>query len=182
MQDLESYLSGEFREDHRHLDEIEENLDQIAKTFAHAPFCDQTGWAYEVSISRSNAPAKISHSTTAMILTALRALDWSAVEKRPSSAYPIWDDFSPPNVKKPEELTKRIDRAGSAIAPFSDGKGRFEADSLEHAEETEAEIKALLQDAYRDLQEMQRRTELWTGVREFALDQEAIEILPSLSD
>ena len=82
----------------------------------------------------------------------------------------------------PPDLTKRVDRAGSAIAPFSDGKGRFEADSLEHAEETEAEIKALLRDAYRDLQEMQRRTELWTGVREFALDKEGIDILPSLSD
>ena len=82
----------------------------------------------------------------------------------------------------PSELTKRTDRAGSAIAPFSDGKGRFEADSLEHAEETESEIKALLRDAYRDLQEMQRRTELWTGVREFALVQEAVDILPNLSD
>ena len=84
----------------------------------------------------------------------------------------------------PSELTNRMDRAGSAIAPFSDGKGRFEADSLEHAEETETEIGALLQTAYRDLQEMQRRTELWTGVREFALHQEeeAVERLPSLAD
>ena len=84
----------------------------------------------------------------------------------------------------PSELTKRTDRTGSAIAPFSDGKGRFEADSLEHAEETEAAVKALLQTAYRDLQEMQRRTELWTGVREFALHQDAkaVESLPSLAD
>ena len=80
----------------------------------------------------------------------------------------------------PSGLTKRIDKTGSAIAPFCDGKGRFEADSLEHAEETEAEIKALLQTAYRELQEMQRRTERWTCVREFALHQEAAEILPSL--
>ena len=82
----------------------------------------------------------------------------------------------------PSELTNRIDRAGSAIAPFSDGKGQFVADSLKHAEETEADIGALLQTALRDLQEMQRRTELWTGVREFALDKEGIDILPSLSD
>ena len=82
----------------------------------------------------------------------------------------------------PSELTKRIDRAGSAIAPFSDGKGRFEADSLEHAEETEAEIKALLQCAYRDLHEMQRRMELWTGVREFALEEKAVEGLANLAD
>ena len=80
----------------------------------------------------------------------------------------------------PSELTKRIDKAGSAIASFSDGKVRFLADSLEHAEETEAGIQALLQMAYRDLQQMQRRTELWTGVREFALRQEAVKILPSL--
>ena len=82
----------------------------------------------------------------------------------------------------PSELTKRIDRAGSAIAPFSDGKGRFEADSLEHAEETEAEIKALLQGAYRDLQEMQRRMGLWTGVREVALEEKAVEGLANLAD
>ena len=82
----------------------------------------------------------------------------------------------------PSELTKRIDKTGSAIAPFSDGKGRFEAASLEHAEETESEIKALLQTAYRDLQEMQRRTELWAGVREFTLHQEAVESLPDLAD
>ena len=82
----------------------------------------------------------------------------------------------------PSELTKRIDKEGSAIAPFSDGKGRFEADSLDHAEATEAEIKAMLQVAYSDLKEMQRRSELWTGVREFALQQEALESLPSLSD
>ena len=72
----------------------------------------------------------------------------------------------------PSELTNRIDRAGSAIAPFSDGKGRFEADSLEHEEETETEIGALLQTAYRDLQEMRRRTALWTGVKELVLQQE----------
>ena len=79
----------------------------------------------------------------------------------------------------PSELTNRIDRAGSAIAPFSDGKGQFEADSLRHAEETEADIGALLQTAYRDLQEMQRRTALWTGVKGLALHQEeeAIESL-----
>ena len=84
----------------------------------------------------------------------------------------------------PSELTNRIDRPGSAIAPFSDGKGRFEAASLEHAEETETEIGALLQTAYRDLQEMQKRTEMWTGIREFALHQEdeAVERLPSLAD
>ena len=72
----------------------------------------------------------------------------------------------------PSELTKQIDRAGSAILPFSDGKGRFEADSLDHAEETEAEIGTLLQTAHRDLQEMRRLTALWTGVREPALHQE----------
>ena len=72
----------------------------------------------------------------------------------------------------PSQLTKRIDRAGSAILPFSDGKGRFETDSLEHAEETEAEIESLLQTAYTDLQEMRRRTALWTGVKELALHPE----------
>ena len=79
----------------------------------------------------------------------------------------------------PSELTKRIERAGSAISPFSEGKGRFETDSIEHAEETEAEIGTLLQTAYRDLQKMRRRTALWTGVKELALHQEgeAIENL-----
>ncbi|MCI0787266.1 MAG: hypothetical protein J4O09_13235, partial [Chloroflexi bacterium] len=71
----------------------------------------------------------------------------------------------------PSELTKQIDRVGSAILPFSDGKGHFEADSLEHAEETEAEIGTLLQTAHRDLQEMRRRIALWTGVKELALHQ-----------
>ena len=82
----------------------------------------------------------------------------------------------------PSELTKRIDKTGSATAPFSDGKGRFEADSLEHAEATEAEIKSLLQSAYGDLQEMQRRAELWTGVRELDLEEKAVESLPNLAD
>lgn len=72
----------------------------------------------------------------------------------------------------PSELTKGIDRTGSAILPFSDGKGGFEADSQEHAEETEAEIGTQLQAAHKDLQEMRRRTALWTGVKEFALHQE----------
>ena len=82
----------------------------------------------------------------------------------------------------PSELTKRIDRVGSAIFPFSDGKGHFEADSLEHAEETEAEIGTLLQTADRDLQEMRRRIALWTGVKELALHQkkEGVENLPQL--
>ena len=82
----------------------------------------------------------------------------------------------------PSELTERIDRAGSEILHFSDGKGRFEADSLEHAEETEAEIGTLLQTAHRDLQEMRRRTALWTGVKELALrqEEEALENLPPL--
>ena len=82
----------------------------------------------------------------------------------------------------PSELTGRIDRAGSTISPFSDGKGRFETDSLEHAEATEAEIGTLLQTAYRDLQEMRRRTALWTGVKKLALHQEeeAVENLPPL--
>ena len=84
----------------------------------------------------------------------------------------------------PRELTRRVDRAGSAISPFSDGKGRFEADSLEHAEETEAEIRALLQTAYGNMQEMQKRTAMWTGVREFVLRSEeaSVENLPSLAD
>ncbi len=79
----------------------------------------------------------------------------------------------------PSELTNRIDRAGSAIAPFSDGKGHFEADSLKHAEETEADIGALLQTAHRDLQEIRRRTAQWTGVKGLALHQneEAVETL-----
>ncbi len=82
----------------------------------------------------------------------------------------------------PVELTKQIDRVGSAISPFSDGRGRFETDSIDHAEETEAEIGTLLQTAYQDLQEMRRRTALWTGVKELALHQEeeAVENLPPL--
>ncbi len=82
----------------------------------------------------------------------------------------------------PSELTERIDRVGSTISPFSDGKGRFETDCLEHAETMEAEIGTLLQTAYRDLQEMRRRTALWTGVKKLALHQEeeAVENLPPL--
>ena len=82
----------------------------------------------------------------------------------------------------PSELTERIDRAGSTISPFSDGKGRFETDCLENAETMEAEIGTLLQTAYRDLQEMRRRTALWTGVKKLALHQEeeAVENLPPL--
>ena len=72
----------------------------------------------------------------------------------------------------PSQLTECPDRASLAILPFTDGKGRFETDSLEHAEETEAEIGILLQTAYEDLQEMRRRAALWTGVKELALHQE----------
>ena len=72
----------------------------------------------------------------------------------------------------PSELTRRVIRAGSAISPFSDGTGRFETASIEHAEKTEAEIGTLLQTAYKDLQEMRRRIALWTGVKELALRQE----------
>ena len=80
----------------------------------------------------------------------------------------------------PLELTKRTDKIGSTIFPFSDGKGGFESDSLEHAEETEAEIGTLLQTAHRDLQEMRRRIALWTGVKELVLHQEetAVDNLP----
>ena len=70
------------------------------------------------------------------------------------------------------ELTMLSDRSGSLITPFSDGKGRFEADSLENAEETEAEIKALLQSAYRGLLDLEKRVEMWTGIRESALHTE----------
>ena len=82
----------------------------------------------------------------------------------------------------PSELTKQIDRVGSAILPFSDGKGRFEADSPEHAEEMETEIGSLLQTAHSNLQEMRRRAALWTGVKELALHQEreVVENLPQL--
>ena len=80
----------------------------------------------------------------------------------------------------PSELSKRIERAGSVIAPFSDGKVQFVADTLKHAEETKADISALLQTAHRHLQEMRKRTELWTGVKGLALrqEEEAIESLP----
>lgn len=129
MQDLESYLSGEFREDQRYLDEITRNLEGIAETFAHAPFSKSAGWAYEVSKDRSQPPMKISHSTTAMILTALQALEWKPCESRPSSAYPIWDDFSPPNVKIPRQLKKNITVATktllNSLRRKNDSDGQF---------------------------------------------------------
>ena len=76
----------------------------------------------------------------------------------------------------PSELTKPIDRKGSAISPFNCGKGSFEADSLALAEETEAEIRALLQSAYRAFLETQKGIDLWTGAREFPLHQEGEKV------
>ena len=80
----------------------------------------------------------------------------------------------------PSELTRPIDREGSAITPFSGGKGGFEAASLALAEETEAEIRALLQSAYRDFHKTQRGIDLWTGARDFALreEEETVQSLP----
>ncbi len=82
----------------------------------------------------------------------------------------------------PSQLTMRTDGPGASIAPFSNGKGQFDADSLEHAEETEAEIKALLETAYGDMFDMQNRIQKWSGSRKFSLshEEEAVEILPAL--
>ena len=88
----------------------------------------------------------------------------------------------PPNLDPflPSQLTMRTDGPGTSIAPFRDGKGQFEADSLEHAEEAEAEIKALLATAHVDMLEMQHRIEQWSGVRGFSLNEEEDEAVESL--
>ena len=69
----------------------------------------------------------------------------------------------------PSHLTMRTDGPWVSIEAFSGGEGSFEADSLEHAEETESEIKTVLETAYNDMLGMQWRIDQWSGVREYSL-------------
>src|SRR5580704_11498827 len=82
MADLRTYMSTEFFEDTRIIEELESEIGQVAKTFEKTYDTATKSWTYTLTSGENYPSGGDSESTTAMILCSLLAMrgDWQNLE------------------------------------------------------------------------------------------------------
>jgi hypothetical protein len=99
MADLRSYMSTEFFEDSLIINDLEQHMKKVAKTFGTAFDSTNKSWPYELRPAASPAQGQRSQSTRSMILSSILAMreEWGkATWKRAASGMEYAFDFRLP--------------------------------------------------------------------------------------